>query len=132
MRRPGLLTGPLLERAGHLTALEPSAGMLRRLLAKKVAAAPHLSVIQGMVEDLPHDALFQIAVVTFTPRRGVGLLRLLHELALRVTDRVVMLLDDDGSMDWAYLARAASLQGFDVRLHLVTGQAGPMGRHVTQ
>ncbi len=118
----GLLTAPLLERAGHLTALEPSAGMLRRLLAKQVASAPHLSVLQGMAEGLPHDALYEIAVVTFTPRRGVGLLRLLHELARRVTDHVVMLLDEDGSMDWAYLARAASLQGFDVRLHLVSGQ----------
>ncbi len=117
----GLLTAPLLERAGHLTALEPSAGMLRRLLAKQVASAPHLAVLQGMAENLPHDALYQIAVVTFTPRRGVGLLRLLNELARRVTDRVVMLLDEDGAMDWAYLARAASLQGFDVKLHLVTG-----------
>ena len=70
----GLLTAPLLERAGHLTALEPSAGMLRRLLAKQVASAPHLSVLQGMAEGLPHDALYEIAVVTFTPRRGVGLL----------------------------------------------------------
>ena len=33
----GLLTEPILARAGHLTALEPSAGMLRRLLAKDVS-----------------------------------------------------------------------------------------------
>ncbi len=121
----GLLTAPLLEHASHLTALEPSAGMLRRLLAKQVASAPHLSVLQGMAEGLPHDALYEVAVVTFTPRRGVGLLRLLNELARRVTDRVVMLLDEDGAMDWAYLARAASLQGFDVRLHLITGPTAP-------
>jgi hypothetical protein len=35
-----------------------------------------------------------------------------------------MLLDDDGSLDWAYLARAASLQGFDVRLHIVSEDGG--------
>ncbi len=88
----GLLTEPLLKRAAHLTALEPSAGMLRRLVAKDVAESPNLTVVQGMAEDLLHDAVYDVAVVTFTPRRGVGLLRLLHELASRVTDRVVMLL----------------------------------------
>jgi hypothetical protein len=31
-----------------------------------------------------------------------------------------MLLDDEGSLDWAYLARAASLQGFDVSLRIVS------------
>ena len=50
---------------------------------------------------------FDVAVVTFTPRRGLGLLHLLTSLAAHVRDRVVMLLDDDGSLDWAYLARAA-------------------------
>ncbi len=76
----GLLTGPLLQRAGHLTALEPSEGMLRRLIAKDVAESPRLTVVQGMAEDLLHDVTYDVAVVTFTPRRGVGLLRLLHEL----------------------------------------------------
>ena len=32
------------------------------------------------------------------PRRGIGLLRLLHELASRVRDRVVMLLDEDSTV----------------------------------
>lgn len=116
----GLLTRPLLQRAGHVTALEPSAGLLRRLVSSDVADSPHLTVKQGMVEDLLHDETYDIAVVTFTPRRGVGLSRLLTELANRVRERVVMLLDDDGAMDWAYLARAAAGQGFDVRLRLVT------------
>lgn len=115
----GLLTGPLLKQAGHLTALEPSAGMLKRLLAKDVSDSPHLRVVKGMAEDLGRAELFEYAVVTFTPRRGVGLLSLLQELALRVTASVVMLLDDDSSMDWAYLARAAAGQGFDVRLRFV-------------
>jgi len=118
----GLLTRPLLERAGHVTALEPSAGMLRRLVHSDVAHSPHLTTQQGMAEDLLHDRTWDIAVVTFTPRRGVGLSRLLIELASRVRSKVVMLLDDDGSLDWAYLARDAAIQGFDVSLHLVTSR----------
>lgn len=118
----GLLTRPLLERAAHLTALEPSEGMLRRLLASDVAESPHLTIKRGMVEDLLHDEVYDIAVVTFTPRRGVGLSRLLVELGIRVREKVVMLLDDDGSMDWAYLARGAAVQGFDVQLKLVTSR----------
>jgi SAM-dependent methyltransferase len=119
----GLLTAPLLKRAGHLTALEPSEGMLRRLVAKDVAESPLLTVVQGMAEDLLHDEVFDVAVVTFTPRRGVGLLRLLHELASRVTDRVVMLLDEDNTFDWAYLARAAAVQGFNIRLCIIVNDS---------
>lgn len=118
----GLLTRPLLEKAGHVTALEPSEGMLRRLLASDVAESPHLVIRRGMVEDLLHDERYDIGVVTFTPRRGVGLQRLLVELGMRVTSKVVMMLDDDGTMDWAYLARGASVQGFDVSVHLVTSR----------
>lgn len=118
----GLLTRPLLQRAGHVTALEPSAGLLRRLLSSEVAESPHLTVKQGMVEDLLHDERYDVAVVTFTPRRGMGLSRLLVELASRVNDRVVMLLEDDGTMDWAYLARGAAVQGFDVRLQLLSSR----------
>ncbi|MDA3937602.1 MAG: class I SAM-dependent methyltransferase [Actinomycetota bacterium] len=117
----GLLTRPLLQHVGHLTALEPSAGLLRRLLSADSAESPHLTVKQGMVEDLLHDETYDVAVVTFTPRRGRGLARLLVELARRVRYRVIMLLDDDGSMDWAYLGRGASLQGFDVTMRLLAG-----------
>jgi len=123
----GLLTHPLLEKAGYLTALEPSSGMLRRLLETDVAGSSRLSVVQGMVEDMPAENFFDVAVVTFTPRRGVGLLRLLLELAMRVIDRVVMLLDTEGTLDWAYLTKAATAQGFDVRLHMVTSQPGEHG-----
>jgi hypothetical protein len=115
----GLLTRPLLSQARRLTALEPSPGMLRRLLTSDVADDPRLGTVRGMVEDLSPEAYFDTAVVTFTPRRGMGLLHLLTELAGHVRDRVVMLLDDDGSLDWAYLGRAASLQGFSVQLHIV-------------
>ena len=116
----GLLTRPLLSRAGHVTALEPSEGMLRRLLATDVAESPHLYVVKGMVEDLLHDLTYDVAVVTFTPRRGLGLARLLFELATRVRDRVIVLLEEDKTMDWAYLARWAAAQGFGVSLRIVS------------
>jgi len=126
----GHLTRPLLQRAGHLTALEPSAGMLRLLLASDVAGSPKLSTKHGMVEDLDPADSYDVAVVTFTPRRGQGLSRLLTELALRVRDRVVMLLDEDGTLDWAYLARAAAHQGLEVRLRIVCGEASEAGDEV--
>ena len=116
----GLMTGPLLSKAKRLTALEPSPGLLRRLVSSDVASDPRLGTMLGMAEDLTAEAIFDVAVVTFTPRRGIGLLHLLMTLARHVRQRVVMMLDDDGSLDWAYLARAATLQGFDVRMHLVT------------
>ena len=123
----GLLTRPLLGRAGHVTALEPSAGMLRQLLTSDAATSENLSVIRGMVEDLRPESFYEIAVVTFTPRRGLGLLRLLLELATRVLDRVVILLETESTLDWAYLARAASVQGFDVRLHIVSSSPSTTG-----
>lgn len=122
----GLLTRPLLHRAHHLTAMEPSEGMLRRLLSSDVAEDPRLSTVRGMVESLPAEACFDTAVVTFTPRRGVGLLHLLVELAGHVRSTIVMLLDDDGSLDWAYLGRAAALQGFSVALRLVVQPPAPL------
>jgi SAM-dependent methyltransferase len=120
----GVLTRPLLERAGHVTAMEISAGMLARLLETDVASSPKLTTLQGIVEDLPASRDFDCAVVTFTPRRGLALAYLLEELAARVTDRVVMLLEDDTSLDWAYLARYASADGFDVRMRVVSDETG--------
>lgn len=123
----GLLTRPLLLRAGRVTALEPSAGLLRRLVSSDVAESPILTIKQGMVEDLLHDETYDVAVVTFTPRRGIGLMRLLVELATRVRERVIMLLEDDGAMDWAYLARGAAMQGFDIRLQVIVGHSEDPG-----
>ncbi len=123
----GVLTAPLLQKAGYLTALEPSAGMLRRLLETDIAESDRLSVVQGMVEDLRHEVLYDVAVVTFTPRRGTGLVRLLQELATRVVDRVVMLLEVENTLDWAYVARAASIQGFDVWLRIVSSRPDASG-----
>ena len=66
----GLLTRPLLGRASALTALEPSEGMLRRLLSSDLAEDPRLSFVHGLAEDLEPRAVFDVAVVTFTPRRA--------------------------------------------------------------
>lgn len=122
----GILTRPLLERSGHVTAMEPSSGLLQHLLASEVAESPRLSIRQGMVEDLLHDDTFDVAVVTFTPRRGLDLYNLFIQLAIRVRERVVFMLDDDGSLDWAYLARSIARQGVDVRIRVVTnGEQAP-------
>lgn len=115
----GLLTQPLLTKAGVLTALEPSEGMLRRLLKLEVSETDNLIARKGMVEDLRSEEMFDVAVVTFTPRRGLGLLSMLTELALHVRDKVILLLDEEGTLDWAYVARSAAHQGFDVRMRFV-------------
>lgn len=115
----GLLTVPLLTKAGSLTALEPSEGMLRRLLSTEAAEASNLIVRKGLVEDLRSEEMYDIAVVTFTPRRGLGLLTLLTMLAIHVREKVILLIDEEGTLDWAYVARSAAHQGFDVRMRFI-------------
>ena len=120
----GLLTRPLLERAGHVTAMEPSAGMLRRLLATRRRRGRDASrVIQGMVEDLPARGRLRCrgSDLHAAPRRRADAAAARARDA--VLDRVVMLLETEDTLDWAYLARAAAAQGFDVRLHIVTSAA---------
>ncbi len=119
----GLITRPLVGAVGYVTALEPSVGMLKRLVSSEVASAENLRTMQGLVEGLPPEIAFDVAVVTFTPRRGVALVRLLLELATRVADRIVLMLDDT-SLDWAYLARSAAMQGFGVRLRFAVAEDG--------
>jgi hypothetical protein len=123
----GLLTRSLLSRTSALTALEPSEGMLRRILASDVASDPRLATMRGMVEDLPEAAVFDVAVVTFTPRRGRGLMTMVEVLADHVRDRIIVLLDDDGPMDWTYLARSAALRCYDVRIRVVLSERSGQG-----
>jgi hypothetical protein len=120
----GVMTRPLLGKAGHVTAMEPSHGLLHRLLSSDVADSPKLRTMPGIVEELPARKEWDVAVVTFTPRRGIALLRVLTELAKRVKQRVVIMLPDDTSMDWAYLARSASSAGLETRLRFVHGNDG--------
>jgi hypothetical protein len=117
----GLMTAPLLSKAKSLTALEPSPGMLRRLVSSDVASDPRLGTMQGMAEDLGADAMFDVAVVTFTPRRGIGLAP--PTLAVHVRDRVVMLLETTGR--WTGPIWPGGLAWGWVRVHLVAGESGP-------
>jgi hypothetical protein len=121
----GVITRELVPGAAMVTALEISEGMLQLLLCTDVADAENLRVMQGVVEDLPLEIAFDVAVVTFTPRRGHALTLLMSELAQRVAVRIVVVFPDDHALDWAYLARTVSAQGFDVRLRMVHG----MGEH---
>ena len=122
----GIVTRDLVPYAGMVTALEISEGMLKLLLSN-VGDAENLRVMQGVVEDLPRELAFDDAVVTFTFRRGHALAMLMAELAMRVAERIVVVFPDDRTMDWAYLARTCSAQGFDVRLRMVRGQANHRG-----
>jgi SAM-dependent methyltransferase len=123
----GVLTRELVPRAAMVTALEISEGMLATLMSRDVADSPHLRVMQGVVEELPREIAFELAVVTFTPRRGQALSTLLPELALRVHDRIVVVFADDRTLDWAYLARASCNLGLDTRLRMVRGSGEHRG-----
>ena len=117
----GAFTQEILPHASMVTAIDISEGMLQMLLSSDFADAPNLRVMQGVAEDLPLEVTFDVALVTFTPRRGHALSALLPELAMRVASRIVFVFPDDRTMDWAYLARTASSQGFDTRARMVRG-----------
>lgn len=120
----GVLTRELIARAGSVTAVEPSRGLIERLASSTWASSsPTLRAVMGLIEDLPGDVAWDTAVVTFTPRRGVALVHLLRELAIRVARRIVFMMDDD-TLDWAYLARSASSYGFDVSMRMVASDDG--------
>lgn len=120
----GVITRELVQRAGGVTAMEPSAGLIDRMSKSDWASAsPTLRAVLGLVEDLPGDVAFDTAVVTFTPRRGLALVHLLRELALRVARRIVFVMPDT-SLDWAHLARSASSHGFDVSMRMVSASDG--------
>lgn len=113
----GLYTGLFLACNAQVTALEPAPIFVRQL---KAIDDKRLTVVQGFTDDLDPDARFDVAVVTFASRRGMGLLALLNELAEVVDGRILMILPDDGSLDWAYLTRAAALEGFETSTRFVT------------
>jgi SAM-dependent methyltransferase len=120
----GVITRELVDRAGAVTAMEPSKGLIERLASSEWASSsPTLRAVMGLIEDLPGDVAYDTAVVTFTPRRGVALVHLLRELALRVARRIVFVMDDS-SLDWAHLSRSASSHGFDVSMRMVAAQDG--------
>lgn len=121
----GALTTRLLDRVSSLTLVEASETFRRALEDGPVGADPRFRRIFPFVDDAAASGQsFDVAVVTFTMRYGIGLLTLIDELKAFVKDRIVIMLDDDGSMVWAMLARAAALQGFGITLRFVVDGDG--------
>jgi hypothetical protein len=116
----GLFTRILLSRPTiRVTALEPAFAFAQRLRGIETTAAGRLRVIKGLTEDLPPlsgNARYGAAFVTFTSRRGRGLLSLVNELLPLVEGDIYLLMADDGSLDWAYLLRAAGMSGMNARI----------------
>ena len=113
------LTRKLLLEAGHVTVLAPSADAMDDLLGADLLGAERLSISPGPVEGLGYATYYDVALVAYPSMRGMGLLHTIAGLATHVHDRVIVLMEDEGTLDWAYLARTAVSQGFAVRLHLL-------------
>lgn len=112
---PGHLTRALVTRGATVTALEPSPLFVRDLRGvQESVEAGRLTVVEGFTEALGKGAHFDSALVSFPARRGAGLLAQVNELAPLIDSKILVVLPDDGSLDWAYLSRACALEGFDV------------------
>ncbi|MCL2324019.1 MAG: hypothetical protein FWC48_00360 [Actinomycetia bacterium] len=122
----GILTRLLLARGAEVTALEPSSVFVKKFL--RAIDDEHLQVFTGFTEDLPtqpEDQLFDLAVVSFPSRRGIGLLALIDELIVLVRKSILLVMPDDGSLDWAYLTRGAALEGYEVSTRFITEHNAP-------
>lgn len=139
---PGLFTRLFLARGAEVTALEPShrfANELRSLALSDEAGAPNaqtptrmLRVFEGFTEHLPAGERFDLAVVTFPSRRGIGLLSLINELAAVVDGPVVVVMPDDGSLDWAYLCRATAIEGAESSIRFIAEGAYTGSRDLSE
>jgi hypothetical protein len=109
----GLFTRVLLTESdlSSVTALEPAFAFLPYL---HDIDDERLTVVKGFTEDLPSSLRFDTALISFTSRRGRGLLALINELLPRVRGTIFLLLPDDGSLDWAYVLRAAAFEGLNI------------------
>jgi len=115
----GVLTRLLLARGANVTVLEPSSVFVEDWL--RTIDDERLTVIEGFTEDIPEqDKRFDLAIVSFPARRGIGLLAQLAELAPLVKKNILVVMPDDGSLDWAYLTRGAALEGFEVSTRFLT------------
>ncbi|MCL2437780.1 MAG: hypothetical protein FWE48_00720 [Coriobacteriia bacterium] len=123
----GLFTRMLLAAGHEVTAIEPAP-----LLCKKLEEinGKELAVHCGFIEDMSFDddessegeddaPLYDSAVVTFPARRGRGILALICELLPLVKDKVMLILPDDGSVDWTSTLRAISLKGYHATAEFV-------------
>ena len=130
----GLFTRLLVARGAEVVALEPSPTFAAQL---RTHESERLMVVEGFTEDiepelakrgmpLPSDRSglldnrFDLAIVTFPARRGMGLLALINELALLVSGYILVVLPDEGSLDWAYLLRASAIEGAESTVRFVS------------
>lgn len=111
---PGHFTRLLLQLDVGLTVLEPTSIFIRNL-HEILEGNKEVTLVQGFTEDLPQGKTYDVALVTFPARRGMGLLSLVNELSVLVRDKILLVIPDDGSLDWAYLTRACAFEGFSSR-----------------
>jgi len=65
------------------------------------------------------EPVYDSAVVTFPARRGRGIFALICEILPLVKGKVMVVLPDDGSVDWSSTLRAVSLKGFKATAQFV-------------
>lgn len=137
----GLLTRALL-KAGHKVSVVEPAPLLQRALEN--IESERLTVYSGFVEDMlvnyagvqtfnedvdggegtgSPDPIFDSAVVSFPARRGRGILAQICEVLPLVKNKIVLVLPDDGSVDWTSTLRAVSLKGYRVSAEFVVDTA---------
>jgi len=122
----GLFSQILLDQGYHVTAIEPVAMLYRRL---EEIDNDRLEAYRGFVEDVFEErdfddqAEFDAAIVTFPARRGRGILALTCELLSLAKDKVILVLPDDGSVDWSSTMRAIALKGFKVTTEFIVDTA---------
>jgi len=118
----GLFSQLLLDQGYHVTAIEPVAMLYRRL---EEIDNDRFEAYRGFVEDIFEGRVFgnrpefDTAIVTFPARRGRGILALTCELLTLARDKVVLVLPDDGSVDWSSTMRAIALKGFKVTTEFI-------------
>jgi hypothetical protein len=114
----GVLTRLLLARGASVTALEPSGVFVKNFL--NTIEDSRLTVVEGFTEELDKDESFDLALISFPSRRGIGLLNLINEVKPFVKGRILVVMPDDGSLDWAYLTRGTALEGYDIGVRFLT------------
>lgn len=126
---PGHFTRLLSMLDVGLTVLEPTSTFYHSL-TELLSGRENTQVIQGFTEDLPKGKTYDTALVTFPARRGMGLLSLVNEIAPHVNKRILLIIPDDGSLDWAYLTRACAFEGFKAQVEfIIDEEQGHDGEH---
>ena len=118
----GLFSKLLLDQGYHVTAVEPVPMLYRRL---EEIGNDRLEAHLGFIEDLlakkafGNQVEFDAAVVTFPARRGRGILALTCELLSLTSNKIILVLPDDGSVDWSSTMRTIALKGFKVTTEFI-------------